>query len=85
MKQLDVLRPVSGDYTDGNPAVNGLGCSGHWFTEKTAKDGSVLGTVLAQWGMAANIGTLITSQFAWSKKNADYDALREQIGNALGK
>ncbi len=39
----------------------------------------------AQWGMAANIGTLITSQFAWSKKNADYDALREQIGNALGK
>ncbi|MPZ71857.1 MAG: hypothetical protein GEU74_01285 [Nitriliruptorales bacterium] len=28
----DVFRPVSGDYADGNPAVNGLGCSGHWFT-----------------------------------------------------
>ena len=34
---LDVLRPVSGDYSDGNPAVNVLGCSGHWFT--TTPDG----------------------------------------------
>jgi hypothetical protein len=47
MKQLDVLRPVSGSYADGDPAVNGLGCSGHWFTEKTGKDGKVL--VAAAW------------------------------------
>jgi hypothetical protein len=47
MKQLDVLRPVSGDWADGNPAVNAMGCSGHWFTQKAAKDGSVL--VAAAW------------------------------------
>ena len=47
MKQLDVLRPVSGTYSNGDPAVNGLGCSGHWFTEKDAKDGSIL--VAAAW------------------------------------
>lgn len=29
---LDVLRPVSGDYDNGDPAINVLGCSGHWFT-----------------------------------------------------
>ena len=32
MRQLHVLRPVSGSYTDGNAAINALGCSGHWFT-----------------------------------------------------
>jgi hypothetical protein len=47
MKQLDVLRPVSGKLGDANPAVNAMGCSGHWFTEKAAKDGSVL--VAAAW------------------------------------
>jgi hypothetical protein len=47
MKQLDVLRPVSGDYSNGDAAINELGCSGHWFTQKDAKDGSVL--VAAAW------------------------------------
>ncbi|MCU1588891.1 MAG: hypothetical protein JWP11_147 [Frankiales bacterium] len=47
MKQVDVLRPVSGTYSNGDPAVNGLGCSGHWFTQKDAKDGSIL--VAAAW------------------------------------
>jgi hypothetical protein len=47
MKQIDVLRPVSGNWADGNPAVNAMGCSGHWFTQKTAKDGSIL--VAAAW------------------------------------
>jgi hypothetical protein len=47
MTQLDVLRPVSGNYADGNAAVEAMGCSGHWFTEKTAKDGSIL--VTAAW------------------------------------
>ena len=32
MRQLEVFRPVNGNWADGNPAVNGLGCSGHWFT-----------------------------------------------------
>ncbi|MFN2545634.1 MAG: hypothetical protein ABR600_13845 [Actinomycetota bacterium] len=30
-KPIDVFRPVQGNYQDGNPEVNGLGCSGHWF------------------------------------------------------
>ncbi len=47
MKQVDVLRPVSGSYADGNPAVEAMGCSGHWFTQKKAKDGSSL--VAAAW------------------------------------
>lgn len=43
MKVLDVFRPVNGDWTDGNPRVNaGLGCSGHWFTERD-------GLVAAGW------------------------------------
>jgi hypothetical protein len=37
IKLLDVLRPVSGDYSNGDPAVNAMGCSGHWFT--TTPDG----------------------------------------------
>jgi hypothetical protein len=47
MQQLDVLRPVSGSWADGDPAVNAMGCSGHWFTEKDAEDGSIL--VTAAW------------------------------------
>jgi len=31
MTKLSTFRPVNGTYADGNPAVNGLGCSGHWF------------------------------------------------------
>lgn len=38
----DIFRPVSGTYTDGNPAVNELGCSGHWFTWRN-------GIVAAGW------------------------------------
>jgi hypothetical protein len=30
--QLDVFKPVNGTWADGNPAANGLGCSGHWFS-----------------------------------------------------
>jgi len=48
MQQLDVLRPIAGDYlAKGNPRVSGMACSGHWFTEKDAKDGSIL--VTAAW------------------------------------
>jgi len=42
MKQLHVLRPVTGKLAAKDPAVNALGCSGHWFTEQTGKDGSIL-------------------------------------------
>lgn len=42
-KVLDVFRPVNGTWADGNPAANvGLGCSGHWFTERN-------GIVAAAW------------------------------------
>jgi hypothetical protein len=47
MQQLDVLRPVSGSFQQGDAPVNGLGCSGHWFTETDAQDGSIL--VFAGW------------------------------------
>ncbi|MGH2710985.1 MAG: hypothetical protein ACRDH9_07275 [Actinomycetota bacterium] len=32
-KVVDVFRPINGDYDggDGDPAVNAMGCSGHWF------------------------------------------------------
>ncbi len=33
LQQLHTFRPLNGDYVnDGNPAINALGCSGHWFT-----------------------------------------------------
>lgn len=30
---IDIYQLQSGTYTDGSPAVNGLGCSAHWFQE----------------------------------------------------
>lgn len=30
--QLDTFKPLNGTWADSNPAANGLGCSGHWFT-----------------------------------------------------
>lgn len=35
MTVADVFRPVSGTYDNGDPAVNAMGCSGHWFTSRT--------------------------------------------------
>jgi len=32
LEQLEVFRPVNGNWADGDPAANALGCSGHWFT-----------------------------------------------------
>lgn len=34
LELLDIYQLKSGTYTDGNPAVNGLGCSSHWFQER---------------------------------------------------
>jgi hypothetical protein len=42
MKQLDWFLPSNGNYDDGSPPVNGLGCSGHWFTYRN-------GMVAAAW------------------------------------
>src|SRR3954447_21801146 len=40
MKQLHVLRPVNGTYDGtGDPAVNALGCSGHWFKVRADSPG----------------------------------------------
>lgn len=50
MKQLHVLRPVQGDYADGNPAVNALGCSGHWFTVRENNTGQYKGDYLVAAG-----------------------------------
>jgi hypothetical protein len=47
MHQLDTLRPVSGNYANGDAAVGAIGCSGHWFTQKDASNGSIL--VAAAW------------------------------------
>ena len=49
----DIFRPVSGDYADGNPAVNALGCSGHWFSmlpsDLAAETAPAEYTVAAAW------------------------------------
>ena len=34
LQPLEVFQPLSGTWTDGNPAAQWAGCSGHWFTEK---------------------------------------------------
>jgi hypothetical protein len=44
MQELHTFRPVNGSWMDGNPAVNGLGCSGHWFD---IRDGDNL--IAASW------------------------------------
>ena len=52
MKQEHVLRPVNGDYAShGDPAINALGCSGHWFTVPKDMPGRYRGDYLvaAAW------------------------------------
>jgi hypothetical protein len=43
-EKLDSFGPVNGDWFDGNPPANGLGCSGHWFD---IRDGDTL--IAASW------------------------------------
>lgn len=47
MQQLDVLRPVSGTVLGRDPAVDAMACSGHWFSARDGRDGSIL--VAAAW------------------------------------
>ena len=49
-RQLHVLTPVNGDYANGNPAVNALGCSGHWFTVREDQPGRYAGDYLVAAG-----------------------------------
>lgn len=43
MKITDTFRVANGTYQDGSPAVNGLGCSAHWFEEHpTFDDGGLV-------------------------------------------
>jgi hypothetical protein len=40
---LDIYQLSNGTYQDGSPAVNGLGCSSHWFEEHpTFKNGGIV-------------------------------------------
>ena len=50
-RQLHVLKPVQGDYVNGDPAVNALGCSGHWFKARLDGPGRYVGQYLvaAAW------------------------------------
>jgi len=42
-KLLDTYAVTNGTYQDGSPAVNGLGCSAHWFeSHKTFKNGGLV-------------------------------------------
>ena len=47
LKQLHVLRPVTGKAFATDPAVSALACSGHRFTQKDGADGKIL--VAAAW------------------------------------
>ncbi|MCU1588003.1 MAG: hypothetical protein JWN31_1496 [Frankiales bacterium] len=47
MRQLHTLRPLSNRILTEDAPVNALGCSGHWFTQKDGRDGSIL--VAAGW------------------------------------
>ncbi len=38
MTPMHTFKPVNGTWLDGNPAVNGLGCSGHWFDIQDGDD-----------------------------------------------
>lgn len=32
LRQLHTFRPINGNWVNGDPAINAMGCSGHWFT-----------------------------------------------------
>ena len=49
LQVLDVLRPVTGDYTTGDPRVNTIGCSGHWFDHQPDADADGNYLVTAAW------------------------------------
>ena len=47
---IKTFRPLeNGNYMDGNPAVNALGCSGHWFDWTTSRNSQDTYVVAAAW------------------------------------
>lgn len=47
---IKTFRPLkNGNYMDGNPAVNALGCSGHWFDWTTSRNSGDTYVVAAAW------------------------------------
>lgn len=47
---IETFRPLeNGNYMDGNPAVNALGCSGHWFDWTTSRNSEDTYVVAAAW------------------------------------
>lgn len=47
----DTFRVENGTYQDGSPAVNGLGCSAHWFEEhKTFRNGGLVTVAFYEHG-----------------------------------
>jgi hypothetical protein len=47
----DTFRVNNGDYIDGNPAVNALGCSAHWFQENpTFDNGGLIASAFYEHG-----------------------------------
>ena len=49
LQVLDVLRPVTGDYANGDPRVNTIGCSGHWFDHQPTADADGNYLVTGAW------------------------------------
>ena len=49
LQVLDILRPVTGEYANGDPRVNAMGCSGHWFDHQDTVDELNEYTVTAAW------------------------------------
>lgn len=49
LQVVDILRPVSGEYANGDPRVNAMGCSGHWFDHQDQVDAEGNYTVTAAW------------------------------------
>lgn len=49
---LDTYRVANGDYLDGRPAANQLGCSAHWFEEHpTFRDGGLVAAAFYEHGV----------------------------------
>ncbi|MGQ0432886.1 MAG: hypothetical protein ACT452_10845 [Microthrixaceae bacterium] len=68
MTVADVLRPVSGSYTNGDPAVNELGCSGHWFTSRTEGNDQIVAGAWYEHGtriLKVDGATGVISQLGW--------------------
>ncbi|HUP69356.1 MAG TPA: hypothetical protein VM142_06025, partial [Acidimicrobiales bacterium] len=68
MSVSQVFRPVSGTYANGDPAVNALGCSGHWFTSRTEGNDQIVAGAWYEHGtriLKVDGATGAISQLGW--------------------